>query len=425
MNADDDSLIVPQNISFEKYHCFYENSFQVLSNEQTLVSVKDSNKSTILLEDIESDDPDYMPVSLTSNSSVVNVIIKSEELKAIWAGDSQGHLVQYDLTSGELVKDFGNLQIGKILSGTILGSIAVFGGCHFLRVVSAKKREVLGVPLKSTIAEICSLHFCLVNDDSLENDLILLSISGFINSANTKISEIINLTQLMTKLINNDTSHSIIDKEISPNKSTRDSKPTSFEEFFNVTQSVLFDTSRFLQSSRNNHLKLSDQELNKTTLKEQSVLRPEKEISALDSLIDEENIKLKQDLIEREAEIFDLKDQLDQCQQKLKAQEKTYKAKLIQSQERFLKVRKSLEKQLQMKNTEIKKLSKKWKLKEEDYLIQTQNQDKLLKDLESQNTILQKQIQKLKDDTTPTTITKTFSKTTTLEMSSSPKKNKM
>ena len=140
-------------ISKTEFRWYYQEQLQILNNQKTLVGVEcnyKKNYSEIVIEDITNNDPDYIPVKFPTGGIEINTILIDEERMCMFTGNRDGILVLYSLdTNGysrKILKDYGNLRIGRIYCSLKIGNIAVFGGDRSsIALINIENRKKLGI----------------------------------------------------------------------------------------------------------------------------------------------------------------------------------------------------------------------------------------------------------------------------------------
>jgi hypothetical protein len=93
----------------------------------------------------------------------VKTILVSEKTDSIFIGDAIGVLIEYSISTGKVKKNYGNIQIGWIISSDILGKIAIFGGRE-------SRYAVLDIEKKRIIERSRQLPFRRINALQLFSD---------------------------------------------------------------------------------------------------------------------------------------------------------------------------------------------------------------------------------------------------------------
>ena len=144
--------ITSQKVSEKKFWVDFENSFVVLDDSKTIIGV-DAKSRTILMEE-NLWDGKYSKV-IGQHGKRINTILHLAGLNALLVGDDNNQLVQYQqgLREGWVVsRDYKDLGIGKVLSSTCIGNLAVLGGNNgCVRVVDVEQAEMLGEPYRTAI----------------------------------------------------------------------------------------------------------------------------------------------------------------------------------------------------------------------------------------------------------------------------------
>ena len=174
--------------------------FAVMKDEKTIFGIKSSSKRVIVKEDITGDRSGSCPVLFYKHTKIINTIMISEELNVMLAGDDNGNVVQYDLITGKIQVDYGNLRIGDVVSLQCIGPIAFVGGwkSNLMRVLFMDIRQAFGLVFKTSIYSLSSLQVCFVNNpNNLKGNRLLLCISGYNPTYNDQVSDILDATQLV------------------------------------------------------------------------------------------------------------------------------------------------------------------------------------------------------------------------------------
>ena len=113
------SPVKSANQTTQKFYALYENNFLVLPDGKTVVGADASNPSKLVSEDITTNTSRL----IGTLSNTVYTVVFDPKSRSLFAGDHEGCLRMYQekTTSGffVLVKDFGNVGIGRIWSSTL------------------------------------------------------------------------------------------------------------------------------------------------------------------------------------------------------------------------------------------------------------------------------------------------------------------
>ena len=152
MNADNMAIIKSNSFSKTKFYCKYEEQVQILNDQKTVIGVEFSEKnnySEIVIEDITNTNPPFAPVKFSAGCYRIYCIVVDENMNCMFTGSGIGDLVQYSLDifghSRKIIKNYGNLGIGCLLTYIKFGNIVVFGGNRgSIAFIDFEKRKYLG-----------------------------------------------------------------------------------------------------------------------------------------------------------------------------------------------------------------------------------------------------------------------------------------
>ena len=161
------------------YTCSNDSGFQVLSDETSIIGILESDSKIIAKEHIL----DQSICIYNAAISEVNTLVINQDANMLLAGEDnkngKGRVVQYDLDSAKVVKDYGTLNIGLAYSSVSSRSLCIFGGSgesSFI-VIDMITKRVLFSPKKTGIKYIYSLELCK-NNDGISNDSTVLVVAG-------------------------------------------------------------------------------------------------------------------------------------------------------------------------------------------------------------------------------------------------------
>ena len=206
INSPGAAPVTPESTTRFEYVCKSVTNFCVLSDQATLIGINHGgDQKTILKENVA--DKLAPIVTYEANKGSITTLSVDEAKNALFAGDFSnqiGHVVQYDLESGQAVKSYGSIGIGDIMSSTKLGNLWIFGGMTSkkLTVICGVTRRVVHRPVTTAIRYITSLITCRVVD-SAEGSKTLLFVFGIESDYSNYTTDIFDITQLVQKhLIN-------------------------------------------------------------------------------------------------------------------------------------------------------------------------------------------------------------------------------
>ena len=136
-----------------------------------------------------------------------------EENSTLLIGNKRGGLLQlsFDFQGnfGKILKDYGDLGIGGILSSYLLGNIAVFGGRNRkLAFINTQKREFLGYSFDLAPQYIESIELCWIHKQTLPK--ALLTVSGEDYNYNEK-TDVLDVTLLFPKHMRNQNNQNMLE----------------------------------------------------------------------------------------------------------------------------------------------------------------------------------------------------------------------
>ena len=138
------------------------------------MGVVGSSQQNLVSEDLTT----KVTTTIGTLSSNIKTVLYDLKTKSLFAGDIDGGLHQYqrsrDEDPFELVKDYGNIGIGSILSSCLCGDLAFFGGTgsSLAAVKISEKKRVKGT-FKTAISGILSLEAFRVSESR-----VLISVAG-------------------------------------------------------------------------------------------------------------------------------------------------------------------------------------------------------------------------------------------------------
>ena len=108
--------------------------------------------------------------------------------------------MQYDLSTGQVVKAFGPVGIGSVRSSIRVNSMWFFGGRRSFKfvVIDSKSRQALGKPVESAIGTIYSLAVFKIHEKHDHLKVLLLNVGEFANYSE-KQTDVFDITALVTR----------------------------------------------------------------------------------------------------------------------------------------------------------------------------------------------------------------------------------
>lgn len=160
----------PEVLSKFKYNVFKPCSFAICSDQETILGVlAEGNYNVVQKENIV--DPSVKCLKYFGNSFYVNTIVLNEFENLLLAGEEnrgKGKVIEYFLDDGEISKDYGHLEIGKVLCSTRKDNLCFFGGLNGnVRVLDTKKKQIILPPLETCIGDIYQLELCGLGGETM------------------------------------------------------------------------------------------------------------------------------------------------------------------------------------------------------------------------------------------------------------------
>lgn len=135
---------------------------------------------SLLLENIVDTNPHHSSFGFGNHSQRIRSIVINEDLQTLVVGDFSGTVIQYDLCNGrsslKVIRHYGNIGIGRILSSTRINNFVIFGGDSFcFRVIDTAKRMMVTSSIRTSVECITSLTICRKSNE----DVFLCVVGSF------------------------------------------------------------------------------------------------------------------------------------------------------------------------------------------------------------------------------------------------------
>jgi WD40 repeat protein len=196
MEASSGSSLTHVHKSQKVYFVYYENHFLVLPDGKTIIGVENKDSKKLFMEDITRNDTSAYRQIATHGNTIYSVLYNPVS-KTLFVGDGNGRVVQYQKGANQetwtMVKDYGDLGIGSILSVDQIGDVVVFGGpnTYSIRAINSVTMTLLPGTLKTAIRNVYSLRFC-----ELPENKVYLSVCGQSPSYSNTQTDIYDATEL-------------------------------------------------------------------------------------------------------------------------------------------------------------------------------------------------------------------------------------
>lgn len=199
MEAKNYSNLKPEFVSNMEYYSSTDNDFYVLKDEKTILGINKNNTRTIIREDIT----DHSKPIFTYKETKSNIYTLSlnEEADSLVVGEEnklEGRVIQYELKSGKLVKDYGPVGIGSVISSKNYQNFFIFGGYKSskIQIIDSIRKVVLQEPFETAIKIIDSLDFCILNPNAPDEQNVL-AVAGRQSDYSAGKTDIFDITELI------------------------------------------------------------------------------------------------------------------------------------------------------------------------------------------------------------------------------------
>ena len=181
LNATHLSEVEPDHVSKTSFIWKDLNSFQIMDDGKTLVGIRlkwAQNSSYIVVEDITTKKKGYFLIRISQIEEFITNILIDENNSCLFFGTQKGKLFQYCInfegTLGRILKDHGDLGLGKITASYSLGDVAVFGGDRgMIGFIDVRTRNHLGNKMHMAPQKIKSIQLCWVQSTKFEPKALL------------------------------------------------------------------------------------------------------------------------------------------------------------------------------------------------------------------------------------------------------------
>ena len=124
-----DTAVKSINQSKLFFFSMHENNFLILPDSNTIVGAFGFNSNNLVSEDIITNKATW----IATFSRRIYTVLYDPKTRSLFAGDHNGHLRQFQRSTDSftLTKNYGNLRISHLVSSTLAGDLAIFGGYNF------------------------------------------------------------------------------------------------------------------------------------------------------------------------------------------------------------------------------------------------------------------------------------------------------
>ena len=190
MNAANQSTIKILHQTQNEFSVEFENHFLVLPDGKTIVGADGSDSEKLIVEDITEGNPKQ----IGTHGDFIQTVLFDSVTQSLLVGDFDGHVKQYKKVdqSFTMVKDYGNVGVGDVVSSTQVGQFAIFGGYkRFLVAIDISEQRVFPGHLKSPFKYTYSLQVC-----ESEGSSVYLSMGGSSPEYSSDTSDCLDMTLL-------------------------------------------------------------------------------------------------------------------------------------------------------------------------------------------------------------------------------------
>ena len=198
LNAEANSTVSPNFESKSTFSSYFENHFCVL-DDVTVIGV-DTAYSSLIIEDLSNNDPNYSPVKFGNHPQHIYSIIFSKKHNVLMVGEYAGRVVQYSLKSyqfGQIEQDYQNTGLSYISSSALMGDVAFFGEWNTSKIsaINMRTRKMIGTPFQSACGYVYSLQICILNSKSNKttNKVFLSSCGELVSNSKPDVFDITGL----------------------------------------------------------------------------------------------------------------------------------------------------------------------------------------------------------------------------------------
>ena len=354
LETNDNETLSAETKSKYSYKVYYFSSIQILEDQQTIVGIADSTwSSKIYKEDIITRKGF---VEFDDHSSDINTVLVDESRNLLLSSEENkgnGKVMQYNLDTGHLMKEYDALDIGIVISCTQILNLCFFGGDKgMIRIIDTETGDYLLEPIQTSIASIYHMELCLVDS---ENPQMVLSVDGR-DHENSDAKELETDCFNITKLLG----------RIKPSEEGRlfhdfvQTKLTKTEVRLEATESEL-EEAKLRRTEAEERLREAQSELQKEREKKDKLIeQTESEIDKLkreDQAQDEEYEALRREL-ESAKESHRVREAQAQSRiEELEAESGRLRASLRVEQDRHADEREQLTKRIEEQAEDIRRMS--------------------------------------------------------------------
>lgn len=152
--------LAAQWTSRSKFWVDFESQLAVLPDARALIGVHHKNKSSLMAQSITDDSS---PTTIGTHRGEIRAVLLTSGSDSLLVGDKTGRVTHYELQRGSWVpgKVHVHVDVERIISGVLVGNLAVFGGSnrHF-RLIDVNTRKCVGPRVETAVRRVFSVQLC-------------------------------------------------------------------------------------------------------------------------------------------------------------------------------------------------------------------------------------------------------------------------
>ena len=191
---------VPDRTMQLNLYCVSDSNNCILWDQATVVGVISTDCNTIAKQNIT--DHSVPVVTYTANIGQVYTLAVDEASNLLFAGNynhGRGQVVQYDLSTGQAIKNYGQVGIGSVLSSARVDNLWLFGGFTFkITAIDSVSRRVVHTPVATAIGDILSMTVCNAQNDRQDSKVLLYIFGEFLNYSDGR-TDVFDISGLVDK----------------------------------------------------------------------------------------------------------------------------------------------------------------------------------------------------------------------------------
>ena len=201
MHSKHTASVQPEAVTRFDYLCTIHSGFHILSDQAFVIGTSIKDKKTIIKEHISDRSAPIVTYSANSNQ-VLSFIVKESE-NYLLAGNynrDEGSVVQFDLSTGQIVKNYGRIGIEGVLSSVKFGNLSFFGGYSSskLIVIDSMRKRVVHAPVETAVLHIRSMNV-FVTKNNLKEKKVFLFIAGLGVKYSNRKTDVFDISELVDK----------------------------------------------------------------------------------------------------------------------------------------------------------------------------------------------------------------------------------